>query len=238
MHSPNPALTSTPQSTVVLLEPTDRQQLDIERTELLAFLLPEEIGSAQEFEALAAKVKHVDAFVKRSKPSFDKVCASAYDTWKAACGLRTTFFERLEAFSSGGGRLLARWRQKQDELRLQEQRRLEEEERQRQLKAREAEARQLEKQGQKEIAAAVRATPVAPQPVTLPSAVPTVKGLSFRDEWKWRYVNNDRAAAEAVIPREYMSANETKLNGIARSMKGAVKVPGIEFYCEKVPVRR
>lgn len=232
------SLTTTPQSTVVLLEPSDRQQLDIERGELLQIPLPTEIASPREFEELSQQLELVDRFVKRAKPSFDDVCNNAHKAWKSATELRAMFFERLEGFSQSARRLLGAYKAKQDEIRRHEQRRLEEEERQRQLARQREEAKLLEKQGQKELAAAVRATPVTAQPVTLPDPVPKVQGMTFRDEWKWRFVGNDRATAERLLPREYMSANETKLNAVARSMKGAVKVPGVQFYCEKVPVRR
>jgi len=35
-----------------------------------------------------------------------------------------------------------------------------------------------------------------------------------------------------------LQLNDVALNSIARGMKGTVKVPGIEFYVVKVPVRK
>jgi hypothetical protein len=235
--------TSTPQSIVLLLEPLDRQRLDQEETQIIGLAqLPDEIVSPPMEAALNQALDQVDAWVKRERPSYDKVCADAYDAWQSALENRRRRFGRFEAFIDSARKLLGRWKTKQDEVRRQEQQRLEEEDRKRRIAARDAEAKQLEKQGQKDLAAAVKNTPVAPAPVTIPDVVPKRAGQSYRDEWRWRPVGGDtpegRAAMEKILPREYMSANEVKLNGIARAMKGTLKVPGVEFYCEKVLVRR
>jgi hypothetical protein len=242
----NPALTSTPQSAVVLLEPTDRQQLDIERTELLALPLPSEIASPREYEELAEQLKRVDGFVKRAKPSFDKVCASAYQTWKDACNLRGMFFERLDAFTTGARRLLGDYQAKQDRIRREEEQRIREEEQRRLEEQRRAEASLLAKQGQKEMAAVVRATPVVAPPVVLPSAVPQVAGLTYRDEWDMVPIGGDtpdawtRAMAMLVKPEylQFVQANRTGMRAFARQTKGSIKVPGFEFVNRKVAVRR
>jgi hypothetical protein len=232
-----------PQSVLVMLEPSDRPTLDVERTELLAIAqLPADIVSPREYEELSKNLDQVEAWVKAKRPSFDTVCDQAHKAWQSALSLRRDYFSRFEGFCTDARKLLGRYKARQDEIRRAEQRRLEEEERQRQLARQREEAALLKKQGQPELAAAVMNTPVAAQPVTLPDAVPHLPKQSFRDEWKWRPVGGDspeaRAAAEKLVPREYLQLNDVKLNGIARSMKGTLKIPGIEFYAEKVLVRR
>lgn len=243
MHDANASLTTTPQSVLVLLEPSDRPSLDVERSELLAVAqLPEDIASPREYEALSRNLDQVEGWVKAKRPAFDTVCGNAHAAWQSALELRRNYFSRFDTFITDARRLLGRYKAKQDEIRRQEERRLEEEERQRQLARQRAEAALLKKQGQPEIAAAVMATPVQAAPVRLPDAVPAMPKQTFRDEWKWRPVGGDtpaaRAAAEKLAPREYLQLNDVKLNGTARAMKGSVKIPGIEFYCEKVLVRR
>ena len=63
--------------------------------------------------------------------------------------------------------------------------------------------------------------------VQVAQEAPKVEGVSKRVNWKWREVDRE------LIPREYMIPNEKMLNGTATSQKGAVKVPGIEFYSEE-----
>lgn len=230
-----------PQQTVVLLEPSDRAAFDVDRNELLALALPDEIASPQEYSAVAADQERIAKFIKRVKPEFDAVCADAHQAWKRACGLRSMFFDGLERFDARARQLLGAYQQKQDRIRREEERRLAEEERQKELARRNAEAALLKKQGQPEMAAAVKAQPVAAPAVSLPSAVPEVEGLSYREDWKWRPAGGDtpegRAAAVNLVPREYLKLDDVKLNAMTR-MKGTVKIPGIEFYTVKVPIRR
>lgn len=249
MHQANSALTSTPQSAVVLLEPTNRQQLDVERSELLTITLPDDIASAREYEELARDLERVDGFIKIAKPAFDEVCADAHKTWKSATELRALFFERLEAFSTGGRRLLGRWKTKQDEIRRAEERRLAEEERQRQLARQKEEAKQLEKQGQKDLAAAVKNTPIAAPVVNLPSAVPTVQGLTYRTVWKWRIAGcsdiyggrkdkDARKRAAKLIDRQFVDIDDAAITAYVNNQRSAAKLAGIEVYSEQEPVRR
>lgn len=231
-----------PQQAVVLLEPSDRAAFDVDRNELLVLQLPDEIASPQEYAAVAADQERVQKFIKRAKPAFDEVCDDAYRTWKRACGLRSMFFEGLERFNEKARSLLGNYQAKQDRIRREDERRIAEEERQKEQDRINREAKLLEKQGQKDMAAAVRSQPAVAPAVSLPSVVPQVQGLSYRDEWKWRPAGGDtpehRAAARNLAPREYLQLNEVALNAVARSMKGTMKIPGIEFYTVKVPVRK
>lgn len=226
---------------LVRLQPEERATFDVERTELLALLLPDEIVSPQEYEAVAADQARVQQFVKRAKPKFDQTCDHAHKAWTSACELRALFFRGLESFDARARQLLGSYQQKQERLRREEEARIAEEERQKEQARINREAKLLEKQGQKDMASALRSTPVAAPAISLPSAVPEVQGLSYREDWKWRPAGGDtpagRAAAEKLVPREYLELSDRKLNAMTR-FKGTVKIPGIEFYSVKVPVRR
>ncbi|MDH5511483.1 MAG: hypothetical protein OEZ32_14175 [Nitrospinota bacterium] len=74
-----------------------------------------------------------------------------------------------------------------------------------------------------EIVNAPAPEPVAP--VAVPQAMPPkVAGVSTRMLWTWKITDQDK------IPREYLLVNESMLTALAKSGKGAVKVPGVEFY--------
>lgn len=237
-----PTVSSSPQQAIVLLEPADRVELDLQRNELMALALPEAIASPQEYQAVAEDLERVDRFVKRAKPAFDEVCDGAHKAWKSACNLRSLFFAGLEEFSANSRRLLGRYRDQQDRIRRDEERRIQAEERERLEAEQRAEAAALKANGQADLAAAVLNTPIVAPVVTLPTAVPVITGLSYREDWHWRPASgttaNDYAQLVKVLPREYLKVDDVKLNGIARNMKGTLKVPGVEFYSEKVPVRR
>jgi len=53
------------------------------------------------------------------------------------------------------------------------------------------------------------------------------EGESYRDVWKWRVTNL------AEVPRAYLMLNEPMLTKTATAQKGAVPVPGIEFYKDR-----
>lgn len=58
------------------------------------------------------------------------------------------------------------------------------------------------------------------------------KGLSFREVWKYRIIDEDK------IPRTYMVPNEKLLSEMASKMKGKIEVPGVKFYQEKITANR
>ena len=120
-----------------------------------------------------------------------------------------------------------------------------EEERKRQIaeaEAREAARKEQERLNEQAMAAAERAqanhdietadaiiaaVPIV-QPAPVPVTAPKIQGISTRQVWRFRITD-----AKAV-PDEYKTINEALLGNLARSTKGAVKVPGVEFYPEEV----
>lgn len=65
-----------------------------------------------------------------------------------------------------------------------------------------------------------------------PKTISTDGGkLSMKKVWKWRYATGADANPETTrIPNKYHLINEVMLNGIARSTKGTVDIPGVVFY--------
>lgn len=92
----------------------------------------------------------------------------------------------------------------------------------------EKKAEKLEAKGKTEKAEEVKqqAEMLSITPV-LQKDVPKVSGVSTMKVWKFRIVD------ETQIPREYLVVNEKMLGQVARSTKGALKVPGVEFYAEE-----
>lgn len=109
---------------------------------------------------------------------------------------------------------------KEEENRLREQARKEEEERQLQA------AIEAEQNGSKEEAEEIISAPVQAAPVVVPKTVPKVAGISQRENWKFRIVD------EKKIPREFLKVDEVKIGAYARAMKSAGNIPGVEIYNE------
>lgn len=67
---------------------------------------------------------------------------------------------------------------------------------------------------------------VAPAPVA--PAVAQVQGVTTREDWDFRIVD------DSLIPREYLLVNEQALRAVAKSTKGRARIPGVEFYPKQV----
>lgn len=106
----------------------------------------------------------------------------------------------------------------------------EEEERKRLAALREAEelARVVEEMGgfDDDDTPAVAVAPAAPKV--------GISGLSFRNEWKFRVID------ASLVPERFKMVNERAVQALVdqQEVRAAETCPGIEVYCEKVPVRR
>lgn len=56
---------------------------------------------------------------------------------------------------------------------------------------------------------------------------PTVAGQAMKTVWKFKIVD------EKLIPREYLSVNETAIRQVVTALKDKTSIPGIEIYSEK-----
>lgn len=112
-----------------------------------------------------------------------------------------------------------------------------------------AEAGALERSGDHQMAAAVMAEALAaPMPIVVsPNEVKQVAGLKTRPVYCWRYSGGPKDVKDTppalleramkFVPREYLTVDEKKVGAYARAMKGAAKVPGLEFYTVNEPIR-
>lgn len=237
-----------PQQALVILEPTNRAEIDADRLALIAAAereLPDEIVSPSEYSAVGELEARLGAYIDRVEPVFDAHVSAAHKVWRTACAIRSMFIDAPKALKAQARRLRGDYELRERRAREAEERRIAEEDRQRQLARQREEAKLLERQGQKEMAAAVRQQPVHAPSVALPSAVPEVAGVAtLRTNWTWRIAGctdkdggrKNKAArkqAARLVPREYLDLDDAALTSL-RTMRGTVKVPGIEFFEEKV----
>lgn len=80
--------------------------------------------------------------------------------------------------------------------------------------------------GDDKTAGAIMAAPVVVEPIKVAPPVKTATVLQTR--WKFRITD------AAKIPREYLIPDETKIGGVIRATRGAVTIPGVEAYSERV----
>jgi hypothetical protein len=222
-------VTTMAQSTLVLRDSKpidDRVTVSVAQTKDLRVTDAATYAQAGEhLQGLAALEKEIEAYFRDDK-------SRAYALWQSQCKKEKAALTLVQA---AGQRLRGErqtWKAEQDRLlreaEQRESRQAQQDEQARLL----AEAALLEEQHQPELAAAIVEEAIrAPAPVVvLPSNVP--KDLPKRTLYKWRKVN------EALVPREFLMLDETKLTRYAGAMKGAARVPGIEFYAEEIDVVR
>lgn len=159
------------------------------------------------FGPLAKAAHEQHKAILATKAKFDTPAAQAEATIKRKmCDYQLAERRRAEAEAE---RQREAMRQQEEEKRLRE-------------------AEELERQGHAEQAEAVIAAPVATPVVVARPDVPKVKGVTMRDNWKARVVNED------LIPRAYMVPDMKRIGEHARSMKAKAHIPGVEFYNEPV----
>lgn len=197
------------------------------------------IQTAAHYTQAGEFLKDIKALRKEIDATFDPIISKQYDAHKEACGQK----KRADAPLAEAEQILKRgliaFDSEQERLRLLEERRLQA------LARQEAEAQQLAEAAAKEAEAnaatdlteayhlrreaeAVLAQPTVTPTVAVPTFTPKVAGLSYREVWRFRVVD------ETKIPREYLTRDDIKIGGVVRALKGATAIPGIEVYAEKV----
>lgn len=196
------------------------QTKDLRVTDAASYAL-----AGEHLTGYAALLKEIDAYFK---DDIDR----AYRLHRSLCAKRTAAVASVQAENNRLRGERQTWKAEQDRLQREAERQAALEAQQREQARLQEEAALLEQQGHHALAEAVIEDAVsAPAPVVvLPSAVP--KDLPKRTLYKWRIVNR------ALMPREFLIEDEKKLNGYATAMKGAARVPGVEFYTEEIDVVR
>lgn len=237
------------QTVTVSLEPANRAELDSEKETLIRDidpLLQREIETPADYALVADIESRISRYIAAVEPTFDDHCSAAYKVWKSACDIRARFLAAPKAMKERARRLLSDYKMREAEERREREREMERLAFQAALERQRAEAETLRQQRQPELAAAVESAPIEAATVTLPSAVPEVVGLTYREDWYWLPVGGDTPAnrARAVIylvkqqRADLLTLDDRALTAFAKHNKDAIKITGILFRSRQVPVRR
>lgn len=223
-----------------VLEP-EVQQFEIEKQQALSVAERAKAITVHNNETLTIAGEMLRAVVEKGKqwaalikPAKD----AAHDAHKRVCTLEKTVAEPLTLMENHLRRQISTYSAEQERIRCAEEARLRREAEEQARK--EAEERQLqeaiaaEQNGNKEAAEQILAAPVevvAP-PIVLEKTVPKIAGVSTRKVFKFRVVN------EALVPREFLMVDESKLRKYGNAMGEQAKVAGVEFYAEDSVVVR
>jgi hypothetical protein len=244
------------------------QELTQEGTSLQASAAALVIRDSAGFERAAEMLRAIKVYLRRVSDVFDPICDAAFKAHKTACAQRDGMKRHaVEAETAIKGRM-ATWEQEQERLRREaeaaaqrererleaealavaqaEQKRLRDEAQEKILR----EALEHEAAGDTEAATFLLEEPVyvpvvTPAPVFTPpvrvAAPPRVDGVSFRDTYRAEVTDLMalvQAVAKGQAPLTLLKADETALNGMARSLKTAMKVPGVRVVTSRTVAAR
>lgn len=217
------------------------------------------VTDAASFAAAGEALKTVATYIRRVGEVLDPIVQAANMAHKVAVAQREGLLAPARLAKERLGLRMATWEQQERErrrlaelaaqrerARLEAEARAQAEAEQRRLQA-EAESRRLEEaaaleaQGDHAGAAHLIAAPVA-APVVIPAPIfqprspapppPKVEGVSFRDEWDFRIVDESR------IPREYLIVDEKKIRAVVKAMRQGARIPGVEVFARRVSAVR
>lgn len=186
------------------------------------------IVTADQYEKAVSAVKAIKGLRSDIVAFFSEGKAAAYKAWKAICSQEASFTDRLDSAERVAKAEMIRYQQAEEAKRIAEQRRLQAEADEKARKNREAAekaAAKLKTPELREERMAQAAAITAPV-VDVAQVAPKVAGVAMKKVWKARVVD------VALVPREYMTVNQSALDAVARSTKGAVKIPGVEMFEE------
>lgn len=184
------------------------------------------LAGAELRKAVKALDKKADEFFKPLKQKQDEAKKALLDAEKSVRGPLQQALEIIDG-------KLKTYEREQEKKRQEEEKRLQEEARKQAEEEAITIAAQLEAEGDKTTAEAVLSAPVETPHVVVGSFVPKVAGLGRRENWVAQVTNLQAlvaAVAAGTQPITLLQPNQTALNGMARSLKGAMKVPGVRVY--------
>ena len=185
----------------------------------------EQYSLAQEIrKKINSRIKELEEKRKSITAPLDEAKKNVMDLFRAPI---TAYTEAKDITDT----LLIAYDQEQENKRREEQAKLEREaEKKRQEALQKAEAaRAAGKEAQAEKYEQKAEQTVAP---VIAATAAKVEGVSYRTIWRAEVVDFK------TLPDEYKVVNQSALDKVAMAMKGALKIPGVEFKSEKVVASR
>jgi hypothetical protein len=244
------------------------QELEVQATAIAQRIALIAITDQASLEAAVEDRAEIKRRLARIEELLGPVCDATYKAWKTSVakrdGLKAPFLEADKAYSRAMGayeQAQARLRQEAAEREQRERQRLEAEERQRVAKEQQrlladaeeqrlteaalAEARGDTETAERLIEAPIPVPVVLARPVFVPVAPappkPAAAGLSFRDNYSAKITNLMalvQAVAKGAQPITLVEPNMPALNQMARALKDAMNIPGVEAKNERLAAQK
>lgn len=201
------------------------------------------IRDAKSYEAACDFLKGIKALRGEIADTFDPHVKRAFEAHRALCKEKQDAERPLTEAERIVKDAIRAYDDEQERIRREEQRRLQEEARQREEERRLEEAIALDQEaaatgdaGKHLEAEAILAQPITVPVVAVAPVTPKVTGISFRETWSGRVTDLAALIRYAAANPQFMTllqVNQPVLNGLARSLKNNLKVPGVDVVCVK-----
>ncbi len=167
--------------------------------------------------------------IKDTWAKFEDVVSKAHQAHLAATKLRSDAVNPRQVALKIVQDLRLEYEQRAEAARKQQEAEAQKQAAQKALDEAEELATVLDKSGEKELAAQVRADVPIPV-VSIPKDIPKVKGIGTRVVWSFRVVK------PAKLPRAYLMPNEAAIQAVVNSQGKAAErmIPGIQVKREEV----
>jgi hypothetical protein len=182
-----------------------------------------QIETLDQANTVAGYLKRVRDCRKKIEDRIGPIRDNAHATWKGIIALITEIDARPKEIEGACRRMLAAW----DEI---EQRRVAEAQAKEDEKARQAAIAEKSADGDSRGAKAIKENKVAVVSTVVVAPPAKVKGVSYPVTYKAEVVDLValvKACAAGRAPANYITANQQALDGVARSTKGTITIPGV-----------
>jgi hypothetical protein len=188
------------------------------------------ITNSEQYTQVVELGRALKAMASGIEEYWEKLISDAFKQHKALVARKKEMVQPVELALMKLKLLVSRYEEEEERKRREAERIAAEALRQQQEAEALQEAQRLQAAGDTMGAESVieQAISAPPPPVILQSTIPQVQGKSSRQQWKFRVTN------EAMIPREYLCVDETKLGAVVRALKDKTRIPGIEVYPDSV----
>jgi hypothetical protein len=196
------------------------------------------IADPQSYEHACDFLKGIKALRDEIAETFDSHIRRAHEAHKALLKEKQDAEAPLAEAERIAKDALVAYNREQDRLRREEEARRREQARLEEEERRLAEAIELEEAGRAmgDVGMVAEAAELLEAPISVPvvavaSSTPKVSGIAYRETWSAR-VTDLKALVKYVAANpqfaNLLTANTTALNAQARSLKGALAIPGVE----------
>jgi len=163
---------------------------------------------------------------KKIKAYFKPLKDSAHKAWKIICNRENEEIEKLEPAIKHLNKQMTTWNLEQERIRKEQEDKLRREAEKAEEERRLQSALEAEKAGAKEEAEAILNEPVFVPPPIVEKTTPKVAGQSMTTTWRWKLEDIN------LVPRQYLTTNDTAINAVVRSLKDKTNIAGIKIYPE------